>query len=175
MKAFFFTRTLREKVLLLAFAMLALLIWAGQGLARSRALGREWRRAGTELATQQVWLGNAAAIDAQAEAAAKSLEPARTFNATRLVGELNALAGRAGLAADISAQRTDHTSQFAIHTVQVAFRRADLPSLLKFYRELSQRAPYIGLEQFSLAADRTNPGQLNASFRIGSPELGPRP
>ena len=50
---------------------------------------------------------------------------------------------------------------------------ADLSALLKFYGELAQRSPYIGLEQFSLTIDRASPGQLNASFRAVSAELGP--
>lgn len=171
MKNFFFQRALREKVLLLAFALFALVLWTGRGWSRTRLLWQDWRKAATELSTQQVWLQNGPAIDAAALAATKSLDPVRTLNATRLVGELNALASQVGLTADISAQRTEHTSQFAFHTVQVTFRRADLPTLINFYRGLSKRAPYIGLEQFSLTADRANSGQLNASFRIGSPEL----
>ncbi len=171
MREFFLRRALREKVLLLAFAAFALFLWAGQELGRGRILWESWRNTRAELAAQQAWLQTRAAIDARAVAATGRLEPARTLNATRLVGELNALASQAGLTADISAQRTDHTSQFAFHTVQVTFRRAELPALLKFYRELSKRSPYIGLEQFSLGANRANAGQLNASFRVGSPEL----
>jgi hypothetical protein len=171
MKAFFLGRVLREKVLLLTFAVLALLIWAGQWSGRGQRLWDDWRTTRAELAAQQIWLQNGAAIDAKAAATTKSLEPARTLNATQLVGELNTLASAAGLSADISAQRTERTSQFAFHTVQVNLRRADLASLVRFYRELSQRSPYIGLEQFSVAIDRANPGQLNASFRISSAEL----
>lgn len=172
MKTFFLNRAFREKLLLLAFAALALIIWVSQLLGRGRSLWDEWRTARAELAEQQVWLQNAPAIEAKAAATTKSLEPAQTLNATRLVGELNALASAAGLSADISAQHTERTSQFAFHTVQVNLRRADLPSLVNFYRELSKRAPYIGLEQFSLAVDRANPGKLNASLRISSAELG---
>ncbi|MBL9214836.1 MAG: general secretion pathway protein GspM [Opitutaceae bacterium] len=173
MKLFFLGRALREKVLLLAFAALALLIWGGRGLARAQAFLAEARAARAELATQRVWLDHGPEIDAKAVAATKNLDPARTLNATRLVGELNELAAQAGLSADISGQRTERTSQFAFHTVQANFRRTELGPLLKFYEALSQRSPYIGLEQFTLAADRANPGQINASFRIVSAELGP--
>ena len=172
MKAFFLSRGLREKVLLLAFAATALLIWAFRVLGRVEALRDDWRSAQTELTAQKVWMQNAPAIDARAAAATKSLDPFKTLNATRLVGELNQLASQAGLTADISGQRTERTSQFAFHTVQVNFRRVDLAALLTFYKALSKRSPYIGLEQFSLAVDRANPGQLNVSFRIVSAELG---
>lgn len=173
MKAFFLARAGREKLLLLAFGLLAVLMWAGRGWGRSQFLWADWRKAGAELSAQQIWLQNGPAIDAEAVAATKSLEPAKTLNATRLVGELNAFASRAGLTADISAQRTERTTQFAFHSVQVNIRRTDLAALVRFYRELSRQAPYIGLEQFTLAVDRANPGQLNASFRVVSVELGP--
>lgn len=173
MKQFFLSRALREKILLVAFAALALLIWAGGLLNRGQKRAAEWRTVRTELATQQMWLANREAIDANAAAATKSLDPAKTLNGTRLVGELNAIAAGAGLAADINSQRSERTSQFAFHTVQINFRRADLSALLKFYGELAQRSPYIGLEQFSLTIDRASPGQLNASFRAVSAELGP--
>jgi hypothetical protein len=173
MKVFFLGRALREKILLLAFAVLAFAIWGGSATGRARAFWDDLRRSRTDLADQKVWLQNGPAIDAQALAATQRLDPARTLNATRLVGELNELAGQAGLNADISGQRTERASQFAFHIVQVNFRRADLGALIKFYQALSQRAPYIGLEQFTLAADRGSSGQLNASFRIVAAELGP--
>ena len=172
MKRYFIGRALREKILLLAFLLMALIIWGSSLLGRGQTMFVGWRSAQAELETQRVWLANRDAIDAKASAATQSLEPTKTLNATRLVGELNALSGAAGLTADINSQRTDRTSQFAFHTVQINFRKAELSSLLRFYSELSKRSPYIGLEQFSLAVDRANPNQLNVSFRAVSAELG---
>ncbi len=173
MKAFFLGRALREKILLLTFTLLVLLIWVGRGLGRSRALWEGLRTARAELATQQVWQKNRVAIEARAAGATQSLDPAKTINATRLLGELNTLATQAGLNADIGSQRTERTDQFAFHSVQMNVRRADLATVLKFYTELSKRSPYIALEQCTLAVDRANPGQLNASFRVVAVELGP--
>jgi hypothetical protein len=172
MKAFFLQRAVREKALLMVFAVLALLIWGASAVRRARGTWADWRAARSEFASQQLWLDHAGAIAAQATAATRSLEPDKTLNATRLVGELSGLAAQAGLTADIGAQRTDErTDQFSFHTVQVNFRRADLGSLIRFYGLLSARAPYISLEQFSVATDRANPGQLNASLRVASVEL----
>lgn len=170
-RTFFMTRALREKVLLVAFAALAVLIWGSAVMARSRAMYLELKLARKELAEQQGTLANADSIAARAAAATRSLDPAQTLNATRLVGELSSLAAQAGLTADIGSQRTDRTEQFAFHTVQVNFRRVDLPSILRFYGAMSKRAPYIALDQFSVATERTNPGQLNVSLRVVSVEL----
>ena len=171
MKAFFIGRLFREKLLLLGFALLLMLSW-GLGLAgRTRAGWTEWRSLAAERANQEMWLQNQAAIETKAKAAAQRFDPQQTLDATKLVGVLNQLATQAGLAADISAQSTQRTDKFAFNTVQVGFRRADLAALLNFYAEISKRAPYIALEQFSLTIDRATPGQLNASFRAVSVEL----
>ena len=50
---------------------------------------------------------------------------------------------------------------------------ASVAARLKFSGELAQRSLCIGLEQFSLTVARASPGQLNASFRAVSAELGP--
>ena len=162
MKRSFLRRAPREKLLLLLFTWLALVLWLGRGLGRSRALWSDLHAVRAELAAQRVWLDNRGGIEANAANATKSFDPAKTINATRLVGDLNAILGQAGLAADIGSQRTERTNQFAFHSVQVNIRRADLASLVRFYTELSARTPYIGLEQFTLALDRraesTRPG-----------------
>jgi hypothetical protein len=90
----------------------------------------------------------------------------------RLQGELNTLARTAGLTNyDVSDSRTVRTSQFAVHSVQFSARNVELGSLITFYRALSQRAPYLGLEQFALASNRANPSQLTASWRVTSVEI----
>jgi hypothetical protein len=170
-RTFFMTRALREKVLLVAFAALAVLIWGGAVVTRAGAMLSNLASVRAEHETQKVWLANAESIAARAAAATRSLDPAQTLNATRLVGELSSLAAQAGLTADIGSQRTDRTEQFAFHTVQVNFRRVDLPAILRFYSAMSKRAPYIALDQFSVATERTNPGQLNVSLRVVSVEL----
>jgi len=171
MKRFFLGRALREKVLLLAFAVLAFALWGSSVAKRVSARLGEWKSARAEYATQQIWINNAPAIASRAEAATHSLERAQTLNATRLVGELSNLAAQAGLTADIGSQRTERTDQFAFNTVQVNFRRSELAPLLRFYSALAQRAPYMSVEQFSLATDRANPGALNVSLRVVSVEL----
>jgi hypothetical protein len=55
--------------------------------------------------------------------------------------------------------------------VQVAVRNTDLPSLLSFYNELDKRAPYIGLEEFSLTVNPGNPALLSAVMRVSSVEI----
>jgi hypothetical protein len=46
-----------------------------------------------------------------------------------------------------------------------------LEPLLRFYKELSQKAPYLGIDQCAVSTDRSTPGQINAVFRIYSVEV----
>jgi hypothetical protein len=171
LKIWFLGRLLREKVLVLAFALLGALIWLS---AASDSLGANrlaYRAAQGELATQQLWLDNRPAIEEEAAAAVRNLDPSKTKDATFLVAEIMAIAGRSGLAVNTEPPRTQASPQFSVHTVQVVARRAELSSLLRFYQELAAQAPYLGLEQISIQGDRSNPGQINATFQVASVEL----
>ena len=163
MKAFFFTRHVREKILLVAFTALIAAVWLS---AWSDRLARFW------LNNQQAYLNERSRIEEDARKAVQHLDPARTFDAARLVGELGTIANSAGLTNTSSeSPRTDQTSEFAVNSVQFSVRRAELGALLRFYEEVSKRAPYITIEQLTLQADRANPALLNASIRVSSVEI----
>lgn len=170
-KAWFFGRLFREKILVFAFVLLGALIWLSSASDRLTKNLRTFRSAETALATQQIWLDNRAAIEEAAKAAVQNLDPTKTYNSTFLVAEILGIAGRAGLTVNTEPPRTQRSPQFAIHTVQVTTRRAELASLLRFYQELASRAPYLGLEQVTLQGDRTNPGMINATLQVASVEL----
>ena len=172
MKAFFLSRLLREKILMLAFVLIGAAIWLSSVSGRAGALWREIRRTSADLDVQQRWLMQRTRIGKEAELAIAHLDPSLTFDSVRLQSELNTLAQNAGLTNyDVSDSRDESTAQFAVHSVQFSARNADLGALVAFYKALSTRAPYIGLEQFSLASNRANPAQLNVSWKITSVEI----
>ncbi|MDB6167468.1 MAG: hypothetical protein JWM88_332 [Verrucomicrobia bacterium] len=171
LKAFFLGRLLREKLLLVTIAALVAVTVL---LSFSRRAGIFWRLQRTTtvtLAEQQQWLQNRRSIEQGAEAAARNLDPARTLDDTRLVGELNALARGQGLRFTNDTPQTVRSGQFAMHTVQFNLLKCDWEALKRFYLELTKRSPYVGIEQFSLQAERANPAQLNASLRVSSIEI----
>ncbi len=174
MKTFFLKRSPRERFLLLLFVAAAAGVWLVSAAGRLHARWTEGRLAAGRLAAQQFWLEQKPAIDARAAKAGANFDPARTLDATHLVGEVSALAAGAGLSAGVESPRTQRTGQFAYHTVQVAFRRADLAGLVKFYRALGQRAPYLALEECALTANRANPAEIDARFTMFSVEISPR-
>lgn len=171
MKRFLARRSRRERVLIMVFATASALVWVMSAAGRMGERWREHRRLGVDAAGQAVWLDQGDAIVARADRAAANLDPRRTLDATELVGEVTAMAERARLAPAVEPPRTERSGQFAYHTVQVNFRRAELGALVGFYRELAGRAPYLALQECALAADRANPADLDARFVIFSVEV----
>ena len=172
MKAYFLSRLLREKILLLAFVLIGALIWLSGVSDRAGAQWRAFKATSTDLDVQRRWLLQRERIEKEAALAIEHLDPARSLDSVRLQGELNSMARAAGLTNyDVSDSRTVRTSQFAVHSVQFSARNADITTLINFYQALAQRAPYLGLEQFALASNRANPSQLTASWRVTSVEI----
>lgn len=174
LRHFFFSRQLREKVLLLAFVLLGVAIWISELSDRIAIRIREVKLTSMELDMQQGWLSRKAKIESDARAALESWDPKKTFSAVRLNSELSGIASKAGIRSgySIEAVPTNRTGGFGtLHTVRFIARRVDFSVLDSFYQELVKRAPYIGLESVTLAADRSNPHQLNANFLVTSVEL----
>ncbi len=171
MKAFFQNRTLRERMLLLSFALIGLGWWAPVTLGRFGMLRRELTEFRTDLETQRLWLSRRSEIETRAAKAAQTLDPSKTLDASQAYAELNRMAS--GLTYDIGAQKTQQSEQFALNNVQITIRRADLDGLYHFYEQLGSRAPYLGIEQCIISSDRANPGLLSAVFRVYSIEALP--
>ena len=171
LKAYFLNRLLREKLLLVIITALAALVLLSNFSGRVIRAWRAQHSTTITLTEQQEWLTNRVTIEAGAGRAVKNLDPARTLDDTQLVGELNALARAQGLKFASDSPRTERSGQFAVHTVQFNLLKMDWDALKRFYLELTKRSPYIGIEQFSLQSERTNPTLLNASLRVSSVEI----
>jgi len=171
LRAWFLGRLLREKILVLALVLTGAVIWLSSASTRLATTMRGFRQAQSELATQKVWLDNQATIEEAAAEAVSNLDPAKTYDATSLVSAVISMSKNAGLAANTEPPRTQRSSQFAVHTVQVTARRAELASVLRFYQDLSSKAPYLGLKEVSVQGDRSTPGMVYVNLKIDSVEL----
>ena len=97
LRAFFLGRLLREKLLLVAFALLGVLMWLSDTSKRLRAFWREQHTTTVALADQQRWLDNRKVLENAAQKAASRLDPAQTLDGTRLLAAVGTLAAEAGL------------------------------------------------------------------------------
>jgi hypothetical protein len=173
MKTFFQRRVLREKLLLLAFVGLVAVVWASATGGRAADFVRAFSLVSADLKEQQLWLERRGAIEASAAAAVANLDPARSYNAVRLSAELGAVANATGLGGSTSSEALpmERTPQFAVNSVRYRITRTDWETIKRFYLELSKRAPYITIEQFTLSAERANPAQLNALLKVTAVEI----
>jgi hypothetical protein len=171
-KQAFMGRLLREKLLLTALVVLAVAIWGSGFLRRLGTAVEESRRVSTELSVQAQWLERRERIESLAKAAIQNLDPAKSLDAVKLTAEVSELASAAGITSNrqIDAARSERTNEFALHSIEFRARRADYANLQAFYFKLAERAPYIGLEQFSLSTVPSRPQELEAVFRITSVE-----
>jgi hypothetical protein len=172
MKAFFYSRLLRERLLLLLFA----LGLAGVVLTAAVRRGVEFyqldQKLNAELALQRAVLAQKPLIEARAQAAAERFDPSRTYDALRLGSEVDAMTRAAGVQNFSTADaRSDNGTQFALHTIQLTVRNASYASLVNLYLEVVRHAPYIGIDQITVAANLGNPAQLNATMQLSSVEV----
>jgi hypothetical protein len=191
-KRFFLGRLFTEKLLLLLFVALAVGIWFSAFAHQATAFWRDRTVVQTTLHVQNDWLTREAQIEANAQKAMGLLVPSKTLNDASLLREVNGIANTVGLGRlimsdEYRAERLPQ-SDFAVNhrrfTLNKVGAGATDPSqgwnqIRAFCAELEKHAPYIGLDEFRLIADRANPAALNAIFRVSSVEIianpGPRP
>src|SRR3569833_1616799 len=142
MKAFFLSRLFREKLILLAFILLAAAMWLSSALTRARAFSQQVSATSTEQHDQKHWLAGRAQIEAAAKNAVVQLDPSRTNDSVRLQAELVAIAQSVGLSKDTAIDDAQVTAgtQFSLNSVRFVIRNAEWQTLERFYKELSKRS-----------------------------------
>lgn len=173
LRALFLGRLLREKLLLVVFLLIGVLMWLSGFGKRAGAFWREQRVTTSSLAEQQRWLKNESAIIQTARKAAEQLDAAKTLDGTRLLAAVSQIADEAGLKQNSvsGAQKNQSNGQFSVHSIDYAINRASWDALQKFYVALSARSPYIGIEKFALQADRADASLLTLQLTVSSVEI----
>ena len=171
LRAYFLTRLLREKLLLVVLMAFGALWWLSAFSTRMNAFSTQQRRTTSALKEQQQWLDHRKEIELSAEKAAAKLDPAKTLDGSRLLAVVNNLAREAGLRSTVSGGLTQQSNgQFSVHTLDYTVNRAEWDPLTKFYSALQQQSPYIGIERVMLTADATGV-QHSLSLRVSSVEI----
>ncbi len=171
-RAFFLSRALREKFLLLAFIGIGLLWWASEYSRRAAAFWSAQRATTVQLTEQAQWIRERAAIEATAQKTAGRLDRGRTLNGNQLVTTVPRLATDAGLknVQTFGGLENTRTGQFAVHSQEFVIRNVDWEPLLKFYEALQQRSPYIAIERFVLQTPN-NAAQHTLNVKVTSVEI----
>lgn len=167
----FFTLSLRERVLLVAFLATILLIWALFLLGGLRTNTAGLRQAGQRLEVQSLQLARADDVQLMLDSALANLDSGRTYSATQLVGKIDEVARELGVRYDLSTPNTQDSDIFATHVVRLRIDNGNLSDLIGFNDVIQQENPYIVLNQFQMAARQNDPRLIDASFEISSIEL----
>ena len=170
---FFKRMTVREKLLLLLFILVILVLWTGSLLGRVSQWNQARQQAKTDLATQRQWLGRADEFSKGLEQALERVDPSKTYSGSQLSGRIDSLLREAGLAgsADIDPVRTREGEIFNDHNIRVRLSRISIADLIRFNKLLRQETPYINVQRVRLNANRRNPEELDARFEINSFDL----
>lgn len=173
LRAFFLARALREKILLAALAAVVAALWLVNLTGRAVRFRTEQQRTSAALVQQSRWLADKPKVEGAARQAASHLDPAQTLDTPRLLAMVNTLAHDSGLHTAIGEPQDTSSAdgQFKVHTLQFNVTKADWSALKNFYLALQKHAPYIGIEQFAVQADRANPALLNATMKVSSVEI----
>ena len=172
MKAFFLSRVLREKILLLALVFVAAIMWLNAAIGRASDYRGNYKITTATLQRQKVMLDARESIEARATAAIRQLDPASTFDASRLQTELDTIAKAAGIAnSTIGDARAEKTSQFSVNSAAINLRNVDYASTVKFYEELKKRTPYISIDSLQMQASAANVNQLTVQIKVSSVEV----
>ena len=171
MRAFFFRRSWRERVLLLVVLTVGVLIWLFSVLGRMRATHARWVDVGSDLREQSQWLDSAAATSERLQSRLAQVQQGRALNANQLVGQLDAVVKRHGFAYRLDPPSSERKPPVVIHSVSLNLDKAELSAFAAFADDLRDSLPLVNIEQIVLTPDRRNPAQLDVRLKLSGLEL----
>jgi len=171
MKHFFFSLQTRERIMALLALVIGAIIWSTGSWSRVNSGWDAWRALENENKIQQTWLQNEPSIRQNAAKAIQGLEAGRGYNDSQLVAEVIAATKAVGLNATTETPKTQKSGKFALHTMQLSCRKADMATVLKFYENIRPRAPYLSINSLSIQSDRGNSGTVTLTVQLTALEL----
>ena len=171
MKHLFFSLQTRERIMALLALIIGAIIWSTASWSRAHSGWDAWRTLENENQVQQTWLKNEPSIRQNASKAIQGLEAGRGYNQSQLVAEVIAATKDVGLNASTETPKTQKAGKFALHTLQLSCRKADMATVVKFYENISPRAPYLSISSFTLQSDRGNAGTVTMTAQLTALEL----
>lgn len=171
MKALFFGLNARERLMaLLALAILAFL-WVTAAYARVNDVWANWTDLEKKASFHRARFAEEKKIRAEVAVAVQGLDEGRGYDKARLVAEAFAAAKEAGLTPSTEAPTTVKAGRFAVHSLQMTCRKADMGSLVKFYETIRPRAPYLALGNLTIQSDRGKDATVTVNMQVTALEL----
>ena len=171
MKALFFGLNARERLMaLLALGILAFL-WVTAAYGRVSDVWANWTDLEKKAAFHRARFAEEKKIRAEVAVAVQGLDEGRGYDKARLVAEAFAAAKEAGLTPSTEAPTTVKAGRFAVHSLQMTCRKADMASLVKFYEAIRPRAPYLAMGNLTIQSDRGKEATVTVNIQVTALEL----
>ncbi len=171
MKPLFFGLNARERLMaLLALAILAFL-WVTAAYGRVNEVWANWTELEKKASFHRARFAEEKKIRADVAVAVQGLDEGRGYDKARLVAEAFAAAKEAGLTPSTEAPTTVKAGRFAVHSLQMTCRKADMASLVKFYEAIRPRAPYLALGNLTIQSDRGKDATITVNMQVTALEL----
>jgi hypothetical protein len=171
MKTLFFGLNARERLMaLLALGILAFL-WVTAAYGRVNEVWANWTDLEKKAAFHRARFAEEKKIRAEVAIAVQGLDEGRGYDKARLVAEAFAAAKEAGLTPSTEAPTTVKAGRFAVHSLQMTCRKADMASLVKFYEAIRPRAPYLALGNLTIQSDRGKDATVTVNMQVTALEL----
>lgn len=167
----FLGRSLREQLLVAVLLVAGVVIWFASAAGRLRGTWNTHLALAGREREQSLLLASADDVRARVAAQLARIEPARSLNGTRLVAELQSLAGQANLKPRVDSGRSQAVDQFVAHTAEVEVRAAEFGMLMDLTDRIAARSPYLSLERITIVADPANPSRLDARLLVSAVEI----
>jgi hypothetical protein len=158
----------RERVMLTAFVVVALLIWASLLSGRWETNGNDLREARREVAQQQIWIDSAALFQAQLDQTLTQLDSTRMLDGSDLTAFVDTYAREKMLTHEMSSPQVQRGNLFTQTSLRITFRNISLEELIQFQLAVDQRRPYLTVEAIALAANRADPRLINARLNLNA-------
>ncbi len=172
LRAFFLSRVLREKLLLVGFLGVAVIMWASSLSSRVSRFSRAQHATTMELKDQDFWLSRRTEIEAATKKAAAEMDPSKTLDPTLLSVEVRRIANDAGVKFNSSnVTPGPNVGQFAINTLHLNVTNTDWHAFADFYQHLQERAPYLAITEIAMQPVPSNPAQITAALTVASFEI----
>ncbi len=171
MKHFFFSLKPRERFMALAALLVAALLWSTSAWTRVRGGWDDWRALEESALVQKSWLAKEREVRNATALAVQGLDSGHGYDQAKLVAEAVSATNEAGLNANTESPKTTKGGKFAIHSLQMSCRKADLASVLRFYESVKSRAPYLAIGNLSMTVDRGSAGTVTFKATITALEL----
>ncbi len=172
LRAFFLSRVLREKLLLVGFLGIAVIMWATSLSSRASQFWRLETATTRELKEQDMWLARRDQIEAATKSAAAQMDPGKTLDATALNVAVRQLATDTGVKLNTGgATPAVSSGQFSINAQRLTILPTDWKNFTTFYARLQERAPYIAITDLAMQPTPRNPAQVTAAMTVTSFEI----